>query len=385
MLRPAGLCRASALSCSYPGLLIVPQSIQDNTIQRISRCYRQNRFPVVCWRNSRTKAVLLRSGGLHGKGVVGLFKSQNAPTAGACPLHPWAAPMPGVGCRPLLGSRAGGRAVMLVGLLLGPSQTDSTSLEQEKYLQAVINSMPHYADASGRNTLSGFTSAHMSSSGEEFGHGQQRSRDAGGLVLMCAGPQPWVVLSVPEPGQPGELLSPVSHIRGGSRAFPARSPELPAPAGPLWLVVEMAFGKPSGPGPVSTGSPRLCSDPGAHWGPGGDRPYQLRSRHRLHPNAAGSGSQGLLQETSVSLCPPCSPSSLPFPAGAELPVAVLPRSGVIHPLSQPFHPIIAAEVTGGQRDRGGIQPGLPAAWGGEDLPKAPPRPLPCCGGTCPEP
>ncbi|XP_074997190.1 myotubularin-related protein 5 isoform X6 [Calonectris borealis] len=119
--------RMYAICRSYPGLLIVPQSIQDNTIQRISRCYRQNRFPVVCWRNSRTKAVLLRSGGLHGKGVVGLFKSQNAPTA-------------------------------------GPSQTDSTSLEQEKYLQAVINSMPHYADASGRNTLSGFTSAHMSSS-----------------------------------------------------------------------------------------------------------------------------------------------------------------------------------------------------------------------------
>ncbi|CAM2098816.1 unnamed protein product [Caretta caretta] len=118
--------RMYAICRSYPGLLIVPQSIQDNTIQRISRCYRQNRFPVVCWRNSRTKAVLLRSGGLHGKGVVGLFKSQNTPTA-------------------------------------GPSQTDSTSLEQEKYLQAVINSMPHYADASGRNTLSGFTSAHMSS------------------------------------------------------------------------------------------------------------------------------------------------------------------------------------------------------------------------------
>uniref|UniRef100_A0A8C4V468 SET binding factor 1 n=1 Tax=Falco tinnunculus TaxID=100819 RepID=A0A8C4V468_FALTI len=127
--------RMYAICRSYPGLLIVPQSIQDNTIQRISRCYRQNRFPVVCWRNSRTKAVLLRSGGLHGKGVVGLFKSQNAPTAGA-----------------------------------RPSQTDSTSLEQEKYLQAVINSMPHYADASGRNTLSGFTSAHMNSSGEERGH-----------------------------------------------------------------------------------------------------------------------------------------------------------------------------------------------------------------------
>uniref|UniRef100_A0A673JHE5 Myotubularin-related protein 5-like n=1 Tax=Sinocyclocheilus rhinocerous TaxID=307959 RepID=A0A673JHE5_9TELE len=102
---------------SYPGLLIVPQSIPDSTIQRICRCYRHNRFPVVCWRNSRTKAVLLRSAGLHAKGVVGFFKSPNAPTA-------------------------------------GPSQADSTSLEQEKYLQAIISSMPSYSEASGRNTLS---------------------------------------------------------------------------------------------------------------------------------------------------------------------------------------------------------------------------------------
>ncbi|XP_035530078.1 myotubularin-related protein 5 isoform X4 [Morone saxatilis] len=113
---------------SYPGLLIVPQSIPDTTIQRICRCYRQNRFPVVCWRNSRTKAVLLRSAGLHAKGVVGFFsKSPNAPTS-------------------------------------VPSQADSTSLEQEKYLQAIISSMPSYSDSSGRNTLSGFTSTHMSTS-----------------------------------------------------------------------------------------------------------------------------------------------------------------------------------------------------------------------------
>ncbi|XP_051248683.1 myotubularin-related protein 5 isoform X5 [Dicentrarchus labrax] len=112
---------------SYPGLLIVPQSIPDTTIQRICRCYRQNRFPVVCWRNSRTKAVLLRSAGLHAKGVVGFFKSPNAPTS-------------------------------------VPSQADSTSLEQEKYLQAIISSMPSYSESSGRNTLSGFTSTHMSTS-----------------------------------------------------------------------------------------------------------------------------------------------------------------------------------------------------------------------------
>ncbi|XP_070784798.1 myotubularin-related protein 5 [Enoplosus armatus] len=114
---------------SYPGLLIVPQSIPDTTIQRICRCYRQNRFPVVCWRNSRTKAVLLRSAGLHAKGVVGFFKSPNAPAA-------------------------------------VPSQADSTSLEQEKYLQAIISSMPSYSESSGRNTLSGFTSTHMSTSGK---------------------------------------------------------------------------------------------------------------------------------------------------------------------------------------------------------------------------
>uniref|UniRef100_A0A7N5ZQP5 SET binding factor 1 n=1 Tax=Anabas testudineus TaxID=64144 RepID=A0A7N5ZQP5_ANATE len=114
---------------SYPGLLIVPQSIPDTTIHRICRCYRQNRFPVVCWRNSRTKAVLLRSAGLHAKGVVGFFKSPNAPTA-------------------------------------VPSQADSTSLEQEKYLQAIISSMPSYSENTGRNTLSGFTSTHMNTSGE---------------------------------------------------------------------------------------------------------------------------------------------------------------------------------------------------------------------------
>ncbi|CAL8385608.1 unnamed protein product [Boreogadus saida] len=64
-----------------------------------------DRFPVVCWRNSRTKAVLLRSAGFHAKGVVGFFKSPNATSS-------------------------------------VPSQADSSSLEQEKYLQAIISSMP---------------------------------------------------------------------------------------------------------------------------------------------------------------------------------------------------------------------------------------------------
>lgn len=132
----------------------MPQSVQDNALQRVSRCYRQNRFPVVCWRSGRSKAVLLRSGGLHGKGVVGLFKAQNAPSPGTLlalrRALPAPAPTPAAALPPPSGQ----------------SQADSSSLEQEKYLQAVVNAMPRCADPSGRSTLSGFSSARVGSHGE---------------------------------------------------------------------------------------------------------------------------------------------------------------------------------------------------------------------------
>lgn len=73
------------LSISYPGLLVVPQAVQDSSLHKVARCYRHNRLPVVCWKHPRTKAVLLRSGGFHGKSVVGLFKSQNPSSTG---VHP---------------------------------------------------------------------------------------------------------------------------------------------------------------------------------------------------------------------------------------------------------------------------------------------------------
>lgn len=71
-----------SLSISYPGLLVVPQAVQDSSLHKVARCYRHNRLPVVCWKHPRTKAVLLRSGGFHGKSVVGLFKSQNPSSTG---------------------------------------------------------------------------------------------------------------------------------------------------------------------------------------------------------------------------------------------------------------------------------------------------------------
>ncbi|XP_061884675.1 myotubularin-related protein 13 isoform X1 [Entelurus aequoreus] len=111
--------RLYSLCCSYPGLLVVPQAIQDSSLHKVARCYRHNRLPVVCWKHPHTKAVLLRSGGFHGKSVVGLFKSQNpSSTAPAS------------------------------------SSDSSSSLEQEKYLQAILNSIPIYFKMNGHDTLS---------------------------------------------------------------------------------------------------------------------------------------------------------------------------------------------------------------------------------------
>ncbi|XP_036882236.2 myotubularin-related protein 13 isoform X4 [Manis javanica] len=110
--------RMYSLCRSYPGLLVIPQTVQDSNLQRVARCYRHNRLPVVCWKNSRSSTLLLRSGGFHGKGVVGLFKSQNSPQA---------APT--------------------------SSLESSSSIEQEKYLQALLNAVSVHQKLNGNNTL----------------------------------------------------------------------------------------------------------------------------------------------------------------------------------------------------------------------------------------
>ncbi|XP_061077659.1 myotubularin-related protein 13-like [Conger conger] len=117
--RVTAVNRLYSLCRSYPGLLVVPQSVQDSSLQKVARCYRHNRLPVVCWRHPRTKAVLIRSGGFHGKGVVGLFKSQNP--SSTTPVS---------------------------------SSESSSSLEQEKYLQAILSAIPIYFKMNGNNTLS---------------------------------------------------------------------------------------------------------------------------------------------------------------------------------------------------------------------------------------
>ncbi|XP_027675278.2 myotubularin-related protein 13 isoform X3 [Chelonia mydas] len=115
--RITALNRMYSLCRSYPGLLVVPQSVQDSSLQRVARWYRHNRLPVVCWKNSKISTLLLRAGGFHGKGVVGLFKSQNTHTA------------------------------------VPPNLESSSSIEQEKYLQALLNAVSIHSKMNGSNTL----------------------------------------------------------------------------------------------------------------------------------------------------------------------------------------------------------------------------------------
>lgn len=66
---------------SYPGLVAVPYSTNDESIKRLARCYRLNRFPAIVWKHPRTRALILRSSAFHNKGMIGLFKGQVNPNS----------------------------------------------------------------------------------------------------------------------------------------------------------------------------------------------------------------------------------------------------------------------------------------------------------------
>nr|XP_018897778.1 PREDICTED: myotubularin-related protein 13 isoform X2 [Bemisia tabaci] len=91
---------------SYPALLVMPTGISDENVRRFCRCYRNSRVPVITWRHPRTRALFLRGAGYHGKGVIGMLKS----------THPAST---------------------------GVSHSDSSSsVEQERYLNAIVNATP---------------------------------------------------------------------------------------------------------------------------------------------------------------------------------------------------------------------------------------------------
>lgn len=66
-----------SISRSYPALVVVPSILTDDYITRISKFYKSNRFPAVVWRHARTKALLLRSSGFQGKGIIDISGRTN--------------------------------------------------------------------------------------------------------------------------------------------------------------------------------------------------------------------------------------------------------------------------------------------------------------------
>lgn len=66
------------LAKSLPSLLIVPKQTTDECVRKNSKCHRQSRLPLIVWRHSKLKSIILRSSGFHGKGFLGmLIKTTN--------------------------------------------------------------------------------------------------------------------------------------------------------------------------------------------------------------------------------------------------------------------------------------------------------------------
>ena len=73
---PFRLCTLNVnyqLCKSLPAFFIVPASTSDDCIRKNVKCHRQGRLPVIVWRHTTNRAVLLRSSGFHGKGFIGML------------------------------------------------------------------------------------------------------------------------------------------------------------------------------------------------------------------------------------------------------------------------------------------------------------------------
>lgn len=58
---------------SYPSLFIVSRETNDECIKKNSKYHRQNRLPVIIWRHTANKALLLRSSGFYSKSIIGMI------------------------------------------------------------------------------------------------------------------------------------------------------------------------------------------------------------------------------------------------------------------------------------------------------------------------
>ena len=67
-----------AVSPTYPAFVVLPFAVSDESVKKLSKCYKMQRFPTVVWRHPQHRTLLLRAGQLHGKGVMGLLKAHTS-------------------------------------------------------------------------------------------------------------------------------------------------------------------------------------------------------------------------------------------------------------------------------------------------------------------
>lgn len=53
---------------SYPAFVVVPANLNDESIRKLSKCYKLQRFPAIIWRHPKKKTLLIRASAFHGKG-----------------------------------------------------------------------------------------------------------------------------------------------------------------------------------------------------------------------------------------------------------------------------------------------------------------------------
>ncbi|KAF6777609.1 hypothetical protein AHF37_03113 [Paragonimus kellicotti] len=107
------------LTKSYPALLVIPQTINQICLTKVSRSYRHGRFPVITWQHPTTGAYLLRGSGFHSKSILGALKQVGS-----------SGPSAQQGTDKDIGSGESGEQ---------PSTHTSTSKEHARYLLALVD------------------------------------------------------------------------------------------------------------------------------------------------------------------------------------------------------------------------------------------------------
>lgn len=106
------------VTTTYPAFVVVPANLNDESIKKLSKCYKSQRFPAIVWKHPKKRSLLIRASAFHGKGVINLFRSHG----------------PSSNMSSNLSNISSG------------NQHDSAAFEQEKYFKSILTLTPLNTD-----------------------------------------------------------------------------------------------------------------------------------------------------------------------------------------------------------------------------------------------